>query len=87
MRNHGEPKDVIAAIQFLKPEEKIEKRKKDHMATVGEQIKRPRVATSSTGTSSEHPSKRPTLHQETQIASDTAAGDPSGCEVRDGPGG
>ncbi|KAL2045964.1 hypothetical protein ABVK25_011889 [Lepraria finkii] len=81
-----QPKDVIAAIQALKPQGKVEKRKKDHTATNGEQIKRPRVATSGTGTSGEHLLKRPALHQETQTASDTAASDPSGCEVRDSPG-
>ena len=82
-----QPKDVIAAIQALKPQDKVEKRKKDHMATIGEQVKRPRVATSGTGTSGEHLLERPALHQETQTASDTAASDPSGCEAKDSPGG
>ena len=82
-----QPKDVIAAIQALKPREKVEKRKKDHMATIGEQIKRPRVKTSGTGTSGEHIFERPALHQKTQIASNTAAGDSLGCEARDSLGG
>lgn len=84
---HWQPKDVIAAIQSLKPQEKAEKRKRDHIATIGEQIKRPKVATSGKGTSGEHLLKRPALHQETQIASDTAASDPLGCEARDSLGG
>lgn len=80
-----QPKDVIAAIQSLKPQEKTEKRKKDHMATIGEQIKRPRVVTSGIGTPSEHLLRGPVLHQPTQIASDTAASDSLGCEARGGP--
>ncbi len=82
-----QPKDVIAAIQALKPREKVEKRKNDHIATIGEQTKRPRIATSGTGTSGEHLLKCPALQQETQTASDTAASDASGCEARDSPGG
>ena len=81
-----QPKDVIAAIQALKPREKVEKRKKDHIATIGEQVKRPRVATSGTVPSGEHLLVHPALHQETQTASDTAASDSLGCEARDSPG-
>ena len=81
-----QPKDVTAAIQALKPREKVEKRKNDHLATIREQIKRPKIATSGRGTSGEHLLKCPALQQETQTASDTAASDPSGCEARDSPG-
>ena len=82
-----QPKDVIAAIQALKPRDKVGKRKKDHVATIGEQIKRPRVTTSGTGTSGEHHLERPAHHEETQTASGTASSDPLGCEARDSLGG
>ena len=81
-----QPKDVIAAIQALKPRDKIGKRKKDHIATAGEQIKRQRVATSGTGASGEQLLERPAHHEETQTASGTASSDPSGCEARDSLG-
>ena len=82
-----QPKDVIAAIQALKPRDKVGKRKKDHTATIGEQIKRPRVAMSGTGTSGEQLLERPAHHEETQTASDKISSDLSGCEPRDSLGG
>ena len=82
-----QPKDVIAAIQALKPRDKVGKRKKDHIATIGEQSKRPRVAMSGTGTSGEQLLERPAHHEETQTASDTTSSDPLGCEARDSLGG
>ena len=83
IKHPWQPKDVITAIQALKPQEKVEKRKIDHTATAEEQTKRPRVATSGKETLDGDLLKSPALHQETQAASDTAASDPSGREERD----
>lgn len=82
-----QPKDVITAVQALKSQEKVEKRKNDHTTTVEEQTKRRRVATSGKETSDDDLLNSPALHQETQPDSDTPASDPLGCEVRDSLGG
>ena len=83
IKHPWQPKDVITAIQALKPQEKAEKRKKDHTATTEEQTKSPRIATSGKETLDEDLLKSPALYQETQAASDTAASDPSRCGERD----
>ena len=83
IKHPWQPKDVITAIQALKSQEKVEKRKKDHTATTEEQTKRPRVATSGKETLDEDLLKSPALYQETQAVSDTAASDPSGYEEKD----
>ena len=78
-----QPKDVITAVQALKSQDKVEKRKNYHAATVQEQTKRRRVATSGKETSDDDLLDSPALHQETQAASDTPTSDPSRCEVGD----
>ena len=87
LKHPWQPKDVITAIQALKSQKKVEKRKKDHTVTIEEQTKRPRVATSGEETSDDDLLNSPALHQETQAVSDTVASDPSGCEVKDSLGG
>lgn len=74
---------MITAIQALKPQGKVEKRKKDHTATIEEQTKRPRVATAGKETSDDDLLNSPALHQETQVVSEKVASDTSGCEERD----
>ena len=87
IKHPWQPKDVITAIQTLKPQEKVEKRKQDYTAITEEQTKRARVATSGKDILDDDASKSHALYQESQAASDTAASDPLECEERDSLGG